>query len=349
MTPKFRIYDILRPLGWLYGAAAAMRNLRYDSGRASSAVYPVPVISVGNITAGGTGKTPHTEYLTDLLRHRMTTAILSRGFGRSTKGYILADESATSRTIGDEPMQMHRRFPDVRLAVCEKRAQGIEQLISTCNPQVILLDDAYQHRAVKPSLNILLVNYNRNILFDAMLPAGRLRESAAERKRADIIIVTKCPQDLSAAQMDELASALAVKPGQQVFFTAIEYGTLYPMTGAAATPAPNSPVLAVTGIAGPEPLVTQLRKEHNSVTLQAYPDHHRYSARNIRSITSAISQLGPDAIAVTTEKDSARLLDMQLPSELSSRLYIMPVKPLFLRDQELFDNTILNHIESFKQ
>ena len=349
MTPRFRIYDILRPLGWLYGAAAALRNRRFDSGRAASAVYPIPVISVGNITAGGTGKTPHTEYIASLLQNRITTAILSRGFGRSTKGYILADESATSRTIGDEPMQMHRRFPHVILAVCEKRAQGIEQLIRTCNPQVILLDDAYQHRAVKPSLNILLVNYNRNILHDAMLPAGRLRESAAERKRADIMIVTKCPQDLSASQMDQLASALAVTPAQQVFFTAIEYGTLYPMAGAAAAPSPSSPALAVTGIAGPEPLVAQLRKEHRSVTLQSYPDHHRYSERDIRSITSAISQLGPHAIAVTTEKDAARLHDMHLPSHLSSRLYIMPVKPVFLRDKEQFDNTILNHIETFKQ
>ena len=348
MKQDYRIYSILRPLGWIYGAVTALRNRRFDRGRAASAVYPLPVISVGNITVGGTGKTPHTEYLAALLHDRMSTAILSRGYGRSTKGFILADESATNCTIGDEPLQMHRRFPNVIVAVCEKRTEGIERLIREHNPQVILLDDAYQHRAVKPSLNILLVNYNRNILHDAMLPAGRLRESASERKRAHMIIVTKCPQDLSAAQMDELASALAVTPAQQVYFTAIDYGTLYPMTGASA-PAPCCPVLAVTGIANPEPLAAQLRKKHPSVTLQAYPDHHRYTARDISSITSALNQLGPDAIAVTTEKDAARLLDMQLPASLSDRMYIMPVKPLFLRDKEQFDNAILNHIESFKQ
>ena len=201
MNHAFKINDILRPLGWLYDLTTGIRNKMYDRGLLKSTSFSVPVISIGNITVGGTGKTPHTEYIAALIKDHFRTAILSRGYGRRTRGYILAESTATSLTIGDEPLQMHRRFPDIDLAVCENRAFGIERLIRDRDSHVILLDDAFQHRGVTPSLNILLVNYNRNILDDAMLPAGRLRENAAGRKRAHIIIVTKCPRNLSSDSM----------------------------------------------------------------------------------------------------------------------------------------------------
>lgn len=349
MKPDYNIHGILRPLGWIYGAVTALRNRRFDRGCAHSSVFPVPVISVGNITAGGTGKTPHTEYIAALIKDKYPTAILSRGYGRSTKGYILADASATGRTIGDEPLQMHRRFPDVDLAVCENRAQGIERLISERDPQVILLDDAFQHRRVTPSLNILLVNYNRNIMTDAMLPAGRLRESAKGRSRAHIIIVTKCPRDLSPESMDELASNLAVTPAQQVFFSTLDYGTLYPYIESAAVPSTTCPVLAVTGIADPAPMTAELRTTHSDVKLLSYPDHHSFTKRNIKEIAGWLQTMPASTIIVTTAKDAARLSDLQLPAELSSRLYVLPVKPAFIRDAELFDSTIINHIESFRK
>lgn len=349
MEPKFRIYNILRPLGWLFGAATAIRNRRFDRHPGLSISFPVPVISVGNISVGGTGKTPHTEYIVALVKERFCTAVLSRGYGRCTHGYILAQSASTSREIGDEPRQILRRFPDVCIAVCENRAEGIETLMRTRKPQVIVLDDAYQHRRVNPSLNILLVDYNRNILYDAMLPAGRLRESKAGRKRAHIIIVTKCPAQLTSAAMESLAAQLAVSPDQQVYFTTLEYGSLYALDGKQTVPASDAAVLAVTGIANPAPMETELRSRFKEVSMLSYPDHHDFTARDIREIEHRLDGMPAGSVIVTTAKDAARLESMDLSADLKQRIFVLPVKPAFLRDGSRFDSTILNHIETFEK
>lgn len=349
MKPAFRIYNVFRPIGWLYGLATGLRNRMYDSGMLRSVSFPIPVICVGNITVGGTGKTPHTEYIAALLKDRMRIAILSRGYGRHTKGFIRSDALSDSNQIGDEPLQLKRRFPDVEVAVCEDRATGIKRLSDQCSPQVIILDDAYQHRKVSPSLNILLVNYGRNILQDAMLPAGRLRESAGYRRRAQIIVVTKCPKDLSSAQMDDLASMLAVRPEQKVFFTTLEYGGLYPLDGKSTVPSQDYPVLALTGIADPAPMEAQLRKSHKEVSMLSYPDHHDFSRKDILEVEHRLEGMPQESVIVTTAKDAARLSGMDLDDYLKSRIFILPVRPAFLRDAKVFDDTILNHIETFKQ
>lgn len=348
MEQTFKIFDILRPLGWLYGLSTGIRNSMYDRGLLKSAAFNIPVINVGNITVGGTGKTPHTEYLAALLKDRFRTAVLSRGYGRRTKGFILSDSGSGSVQIGDEPLQIKRRFPDLAVAVSEDRAAGIRSLIQKCSPQVIILDDAFQHRKVTPSLNILLVNYNRNILDDAMLPAGRLRETAKGRRRADIIIVTKCPGDIGSAAMDQFASRLAVRPQQQVYFTTLEYSGLYPLNGNSSAPAQDSPVLAVTGIADPALMEAQLRKSHSVVSMQSYPDHHNFSKRDICNVENRLKYMPAGAVIVTTAKDAARLSGMDLSNTLKERIFILPVRPAFLRDADKFDRAIINHIETFK-
>ena len=348
MEPGFRIYNILRPLGWIYGAVMSLRNRIFDRNPEMSKSFPIPVISVGNITVGGTGKTPHTEYIASILKERIHTAVLSRGYGRKTKGFIMADAHSDSTLIGDEPLQIKLRFPDLDVAVCEDRVIGISRLSEICNPQAVILDDAFQHRRVTPSLNILLVNCHRNILDDAMLPAGRLRESAAGRKRADIIIVTKCPRDISNASMDSLASGLAVRPQQQVFFTTLEYGSIYPLCGNASMPAQESPVLAVTGISDPTPMVEELKRGHKRVDLLSYPDHHDFTKRDIAEIQRRLQGMPDGSIIITTAKDAARLSGMELADELKEKIFVLPVKPAFLRDADLFNSTVINHIESFK-
>ena len=347
MKTSFRIYNVLRPLGWLYGLVSYIRNRFYDKGIIKSTAFPVPVIGIGNITVGGTGKTPHTEYLAALIKERFRTAVLSRGYGRCTKGYILADGSSTSRIIGDEPLQIRNRFPDIDVAVCEDRVHGINSLLESRRPQVIILDDAYQHRKVIPSLNILLVNYNRFLLDDAMLPAGRLREGAGNRRRAHMIIVTKCPGDLTQDAMDEITSRLAVSAKQQVFFTTLEYGDIYPLDGKTTVPAADCPVLAVTGIADPAPLEAQLRKSHSEVQMLSFPDHHAFSKRDISKIENRLASMPDGTAIITTAKDAARLQDAQISEDLKEKIFILPVKPSFINGSEAFDSAILNHIESF--
>lgn len=344
---EFRIYNLLRPFGWLYGLVTGIRNRLYDNGTLKSVSFTVPVISIGNITVGGTGKTPHTEYLAGLLKDKYRIAILSRGYGRHTKGFMLSDGLSDSGMIGDEPLQIKNRFPDVDVAVSEDRITGIRKLLEVCSPQIIILDDAFQHRKVRPSLNILLVNYSRNILDDAMLPAGRLRESAKGRKRADIIIVSKCPAGITEKEMNELEAKLPIKPGQQLYFTSLDYGELYPIDGRTANPAQDCPVLAVTGIADPAPMETELRKSHSDVRMLSYPDHHDFSHHDILEMQNLLQSMPAGSIIVTTAKDAARLSGMKIDDSLLEKIFVLPVKPAFISNQDGFKDTILKHIETF--
>ncbi|MCQ2068859.1 MAG: tetraacyldisaccharide 4'-kinase [Bacteroidaceae bacterium] len=348
MKPEFRINNILRPLGWLYGLITGIRNLLYDKGLKKSTAFPFPVISIGNITVGGTGKTPHAEYTAILLKDRFKTAVLSRGYGRHTKGFFMSDAHSDSGLIGDEPLQIKRRFPDLEVAVCNDRAKGINRLTAMCAPQVIILDDAFQHRRITPSLNILLVNWHRNILDDAMLPAGHLRENPKGRRRADIIIVTKCPEDLDKKSIDAVAQRLKVRPDQQVYFSTPDYSQPYLIDDSGhPLQLPKAPVLAVTGIVFPALMKSELERQGHQVVLMDYPDHHRFSKQDIANITDHLEGLGPDAIIVTTAKDAARLSDLDLEESLRKRIYVLPVGVRFLRDAAKFEKAVIGHVESF--
>ncbi|MBQ0094224.1 MAG: tetraacyldisaccharide 4'-kinase [Bacteroidetes bacterium] len=347
MNPAFRTIGILKPLGWLYGGIMSVRNRWYDCGRLECHAFPLPVISIGNITVGGTGKTPHTEYIVSLLKDSFRLAVLSRGYGRSTRGFIKSDAASDSNMIGDEPTQIRRHFPDITVAVCEDRAEGIRKLDGH---EAIVLDDAFQHRKVKPSLNILLVNWKRNILYDCVLPAGRMRENASGRIRADIIIVTKCPAQLPESEMEALAGQLAVRNDQKVFFSAMQGGDIYPFMESVQVPSfQGRPLLGVTGIASPAPMQSDMERLSDKVEMMSFPDHHRYSNHDISGILQKLESMGPDAVVLTTEKDAARLYSMQLPIGLAERIFIMPVSVRFLKDGDAFDRAVTDHVKSFNK
>jgi len=227
-----KINHWLTPLSWLYGFIVWIRNLLFDTGMLKSRTFNVPVISVGNITVGGSGKTPHVEYMVTLLHKRVRTAVLSRGYKRKSKGFVIAKNNTKIQEIGDEPYQMHQKFPDIIVAVDANRCHGIETLLSlpdTKNVNVILLDDAFQHRYVKPGLNILLTDYHRIITDDVLLPAGRLREPVNGKDRADIVIVTKCPPEMKPMEYRVLQRNMNLFPYQHLFFTTIIYKSLSPV------------------------------------------------------------------------------------------------------------------------
>ena len=226
-----KIHKWLYPVSWIYGAVVVMRNKLFDWGIFRSKSFDVPVICFGNLAVGGTGKTPHTEYLIKLLHDKYQVAVLSRGYKRRTKGYVLATPQCTAKTIGDEPYQMYTKFSSVTLAVDEKRCHGIEKLLKLKEPStdVILLDDAFQHRHVKAGLNILLTDYHRLFCDDTLLPAGRLREPVSGKNRAQIVIVTKCPQDIKPIDYNIITKRLNLYPYQQLFFSSFRYGNLQPV------------------------------------------------------------------------------------------------------------------------
>lgn len=227
-----KINEWLLPLSWLYGLGVRLRNQLYEMGILKSHTFGIPVIAVGNITVGGSGKTPHVEYLIRLLKDRMKVAVLSRGYKRKSRGYVLAGPETVSSEIGDEPYQMKNKFPDVFVAVDKDRCEGIRNLTTdetTKETDVILLDDAFQHRRVKPGINILLIDYHRLIIYDKLLPAGRLREPQNGKNRADIVIITKCPTDLKPMEFRVLTKAMNLFPYQDLYFSTLEYGCPEPI------------------------------------------------------------------------------------------------------------------------
>ena len=260
-----KIYDWLRPLSWLYGLGVGFRNQLFELGILRSRSFSVPVISVGNITVGGSGKTPHVEYLIRLLQDKAKVAVLSRGYKRKSRGYLLAEDDTPMRLIGDEPYQMKRKFPKIHVAVDKKRCEGIDRLTSdeaTCDTDVVLLDDAYQHRYVKPGINILLVDYHRLILYDELLPAGRLREPKSGKDRADIVIITKCPPDLKPVDYRVLTKAMNLFPYQELYFSCLAYDELHRLFGEERRTLDsilNHHVLLLTGIASPRQMELDLR------------------------------------------------------------------------------------------
>ena len=348
------IYRALLPLAFLYKAIVNLRNRCFDYGILKSQSFPIPVISVGNISVGGTGKTPHTEYLIRLLHEKFNVAVLSRGYKRKSKGFVLATTESTAKEIGDEPAQMKSKFPDIHIAVDHNRCRGINLLTSShiCPaPEVIILDDAFQHRYVQPGLSILLIDYNRPIREDKLLPAGRLRESASEQRRADIIILTKCPNKLTRKECILLKKKIAPLPRQQVYFSTLTYGNLKALSNPETDFLPenllhNKHVLLVTGIASPQRLTDYLKQYTDKIFPLTFHDHHDFSMSDLSKIEDFFKRMPEgNRLILTTEKDAARLRDKtSLKEEIKSNIYIQPIETNFLEDKDLFDKTIIDYV-----
>ena len=335
---------MLFPLTVWYAAGVAVRNLLFSIGILKSEQPKVPTIGIGNLRVGGTGKTPHTEYIIRLLTGRRT-ALLSRGYGRRTKGYVLADEENRSAAIlGDEPSMMARKFPNITVAVCEERTEGVKRLMeSKLHPEVIVLDDVYQHRKITPSLNILLTEYADPYTSDWILPFGNLREFRRGRRRADIVIVTKCPATVADEEPTAIREQLKLREDQKLFFSHIEYGTPVALY---STPMPEriEQVLLVTGIVRPEPLVAHLEK-HYKISHLRFPDHHRFSSDDCRRIVDAFNALPSDSkTVITTEKDAMRLMGDEVRNVLGDLpVFYVPITVVF-QNGKAFDKTIYDFL-----
>lgn len=346
----------LRPLSWLYGLGVGFRNLLFEAGILKSHSYATPVISVGNITVGGTGKTPHVEYLIRLLKDKTNLAVLSRGYKRKSRGFVLADSNTTMYDIGDEPYQMKQKFPDITVAVDKKRTRGISRLINGeagKSIDVILLDDAFQHRYVTPGINILLVDYHRLIIYDELLPSGRLREPMSSKNRADIVIVTKCPTNMKPMEFRVLTKAMALYPYQQLYFSTHEYGELEPLNksdhpekSASLESLSDKHVLLLTGIASPEQMRLDIETYAKSIEPLPFADHHHFKEKDILLINETFSKLPSPKCVITTEKDAVRLRTVEgLSDEVLQHLYVLPIRiKLMLDQEESFNKHIIDYV-----
>lgn len=355
-TKPVHINKWLLPFSWLYGMIVFLRNKFFDWGIFRQEEFDVPVICIGNITVGGTGKTPHTEYLIRLLQDNYRVAVLSRGYKRRTIGFILATDDSTSRDIGDEPYQIKNKFPQIMVAVDGNRRRGIKKLLKMENPpQVILLDDAFQHRYVKPSYTIVLSDFNRPVYEDALLPAGRLREPFSKMNDASTIIVTKCPPDLQPIDYRIISHDINAYPYQGLYFTYFGYLQLNPVfPGSTVTKTLHNlhdkHILLVTGIASPEMIVKKLSEYTDKIDTITYSDHHDFSGRDVNHITDKFNKISSDnKLIIVTEKDATRLvLRGDMNEEIKQHLYYLPIEVLFLNDEEEFKDRILVHVKQFK-
>lgn len=337
------INDWLRPLSWLYGVGVGVRNTLFDSGILKEQTFERPIISIGNITVGGTGKTPHTELLLHMLLPHFRVAVLSRGYKRRSKGYRLSDIKTSMQEIGDEPWQMKQKFPEAIVAVDANRRRGIQHLLDdeeTRNVDVILLDDAFQHRYVKPTLNILLSDYHRLITDDILLPAGRLREPVSSKDRAHVVIVTKCPQGMKPMDYRVIQKALSLKPFQRLFFSSLHYGRLRRLfedtPGQEEELTPDTHVLLLTGIASPQQMMMDLQHITRHITPMTFADHHAFSPSDVQHIEEAFTAMqGSKRLIVTTEKDAARLMTVQgLTPIVRRHIYVLPIEVEILRNEQ---------------
>lgn len=352
MSFRTTISWLLLPLTMWYAVVVAVRNLFYSLGLKKQSAPHITTIGVGNLSTGGTGKTPHVEYLLDLLSDKYRTAMLSRGYKRQSKGYQVDDGSHDATLLGDEPAMIASKHPNVQVAVCEKRVEGVKKLmeppILPDNPEeeeapkpleVIVLDDVFQHRAIKPNINILLTEYHHPYFKDYILPYGNLREFRSGRYRASIVIVTKSPARLNPVEKHNIIHDLGLLNYQKVFFSYLQYGAIQTLDGqpAGIDLRHIDRVLAVTGIAHPEPMVDEIKRKCKMHHLR-FADHHNYTSRDIARIRDIFNHMqGQRKIILTTEKDAIRLrgLTKELP------VYILPVKVAFHKDNDMdFDRVI---------
>lgn len=311
------------PIALVYGLVIHVRNFLFDVGLLKTYQPKTPTICVGNVSVGGTGKTPMIEFLIQLLSPNYTVAILSRGYGRKSKGYQLATANSLVEELGDEPFQIHQKFPTVALAVDGNRVEGIQYLEKQVSPDVILLDDAFQHRKVTPKFNILLTTFDDPFPEDYFLPLGNLRDAKRSAKRADCIVVTKCPENITETEQQELSVLLQPKPNQPIFFSYLKYATVVKneLEAISLDEFKQTKVVLVTGIANPAPLVSYLENMGIYIEHLSYPDHHFFSEKELKTFKQY-------ARIITTEKDFVRLKDHL------TNVYYIGVQHQFLNTDE---------------
>lgn len=355
-----KINKWIYPVSFLYGLGVGLRNKLFDWNIFQSKSFDVPTICIGNIAVGGTGKTPHTEYLIRLLEKKYQVAVLSRGYKRQSKGYILADSTSNVSSIGDEPFQIKKKFPHALVAVDEKRTRGITNLSGLKNPSidVVLLDDAFQHRYVEAGLNILLTDYHRLFCEDALLPAGRLREPATAKNRAQIVVVTKCPEGVKPIEFNLIAKRLKLFPYQKLYFSSFRYGQLTPVFPESGIKTRNlsaiqrdENVLLVTGIASPAMLEAEIRSFTRHIKLLSFGDHHNFKNKDIKQIIDEFDRIKGKKLIVTTEKDATRLIaHPMLTDEIKTHIYALPIEVRILQNQEdNFNKTIIDYVGKNKR
>ncbi|MFU8843533.1 MAG: tetraacyldisaccharide 4'-kinase [Bacteroidales bacterium] len=346
---------ILFPVSLLYGFLIYIRNKLFDWKIIPSKSYPVPVISIGNLSTGGTGKTPHVEYVIRLLEPDYKVATLSRGYKRKTKGFLLADTQTGVPDIGDEPYQFYSKFPDIKVAVDSSRARGIDSLMKLDSPpEVILLDDAFQHRHVKPGLSILLTDFYKLYTQDYILPSGNLREFRTGARRADIIVITKSPKVLSPITRRRLQETIRPQSGQKVFYSYIQHGNFTAIPGVnflPGKPTEFATALLVAGIANPYPLEMFLKDKSYKVETLLFPDHHQFTAKDVEIMIDRFDNLfAKNKIIVTTEKDMMRLKQIDLLKMIKNLpLCYVPIRMKFHKqDEAAFDQIILDYVKRAK-
>jgi tetraacyldisaccharide 4'-kinase len=352
----------LYPLSFLYGLITGFRNFLYNTEILKSHTFPMPVICVGNLTAGGTGKTPLTEYLVNLLREDFNVVVLSRGYKRKTRGFLFAGENSRSEDIGDEPLQIARKFPGITVAVDRKRVHGVREILEKKpDSQVIILDDAFQHRSITPGYSILLSDFDRLMIHDQMLPYGNLRESIANMKRADIIMITKSPETITPIQRRLIVKEIQKAPYQELFFTSITYKTPLPVFDDVKAEKDifsrrrkeNPPgIVLVSGIANPKPLAGYLQKLTGEIINLPFGDHHKFSNSDFEKIMDTWESLKSSRkYLITTEKDAVRIREFTNIAEAIRKVfYYIPVVIKFLKDnREEFDNLITEYVGKNKR
>lgn len=353
-------YIILYPFSLIYRLITSIRNLLFDTGILTSRKFDIPIICVGNLAVGGTGKTPHTEYIVKLLRDEFRVAVLSRGYKRKSKGFIIAGKSSGVDDIGDEPLQIYRKFPEIVVAADANRKNGIESLLKKYpDTDVIILDDGFQHRRVKPGLSILLTDINRLFSRDQLMPYGRLRETRNGSKRADIICVTKSPDNLMTDDINNIEAEVKRYSNKKMFFTSIRYTDIkplfsYPESGEITLQnisGGSFGVVLVTGIASPGPIKEFLKQFPVQITHIEFPDHHNFSAMDISKIRKEWELLvSPQKIIITTEKDSVRLIEFTIIDDTFKRaFYYLPVEIGFLAEgKKELDKQITDYVRKNK-
>lgn len=337
---------ILFPFSILYGIIVAIRNLLFDKNILKSSEFDVKTIQVGNLSAGGTGKSPHVEYLIRLLKEENDVATLSRGYGRKKTGFQKANESSTALDIGDEPLQFYTKFRDVSVNVDAKRVNGVINIMSQEAPEIIILDDAFQHRAIKIGFSILLTDFSSPFYKDFMLPTGNLREFTVGKKRADIIVVTKCPDNLEENKQKEIISKIRPENHQNVFFSKIKYGKLRSLWSSEILDFESiENLLLVTGIANSKPLLKHLKKTNKDLIHLNYPDHHSFSKKNIQDIITTFENMSnTNKYIITTEKDAMRLKTVKGLKKYP--IYYIEIEVDIINNKYEFDKLIKTYVRA---
>ncbi len=349
----------LYPLSLIYGLITSARNFLYNTGALKSYEFSIPIICIGNLTVGGTGKTPHTEYLADLLNKNFKVAVLSRGYKRNTTGFHIADPASSANDIGDEPMQIHRKFTEIIVAVDRDRVHGVRKILEE-KPEtgVILLDDGFQHRRIIPGLSVLLTDFERLMIYDALLPYGNLRESLSNIRRADIILITKSPEDISPIQRRIIVKEISKAPYQNLYFTSLTYKDPLPVFEKPDqelnlnSQNEDGGIVLVTGIANPKPLSEFLQNKFSEIIHLSFGDHYHFTEKDIEKITGTWHSLkSARKYIITTEKDAARLREFtNIAEPVRSAFFYIPLGINFLNnDKDEFDNLIVDYVRKNKR